>query len=225
MQPGNQSPIGITPFSCLIPELIKGFPLCFSVLQRFYHQQNQLREKEAAERYQQQRQQPPAVIGVTSTNPFHSNYVAPPPSTHSTSSQSSTQSTCSQIAVNSTSLSPSAGVGAASAAGHFGCGGNSEPLQYQPLPIAAETTAAVVSPRSPEQQQQPLTTDYSGPGSTMVASKLSKLYARRQLLGQSSSSGASSSSLDGYSREQNDAGEPFLIPIIIIFSDCLFCSL
>lgn len=43
----------------------------------------------------------------------------------------------------------------------------------------------------------------------MVTSKLSKLYARRQLLGQSSttSSGASNSSLDGCSREQHDAGE------------------
>ncbi|XP_043948986.2 dual specificity mitogen-activated protein kinase kinase hemipterous isoform X2 [Drosophila biarmipes] len=193
LQPGNQSPI---------------------VLQRFYHQQNQLREKEAAERYQQQRQQPPAA--VTSTNPFHSNYVPPPPSTHSTSSQSSTQSTCSQIAVNPpASLSPStgsgtgtiAGLGAASvsgsgAAGHFGAGGSGEQLQYQPLPVAAEATAVTsptVLPRSPEQQS-----DYGGGGS-MVASKLSKLYARRQLLGQSSSSGASNSSLDGCAREQHDA--------------------
>ncbi|KAI8034459.1 hypothetical protein M5D96_012733 [Drosophila gunungcola] len=199
------------------------------VLQRFYHQQNQLREKEAAERYQQQRQQPP--VGVTSTNPFHSNYVPPPPSTHSTSSQSSTQSTCSQIAVNPASLSPSSGSGIASiggglgigsgsgsgtgtatgsgtgsgAAGHFGAGGSGEQLQYQPLPIAAEATVTsptLLPPRSPDQQQQQ--SDCGGP-SAMVASKLSKLYARRQLLGQSSSSGASSSSLDGCSREQHDA--------------------
>ncbi|KAH8367525.1 hypothetical protein KR200_006923 [Drosophila serrata] len=187
VQPGNQSPI---------------------VLQRFYHQQNQLREKEAAERYQQQqqqqqqRQQP---VVVTSTNPFHSNYVAPPPSTHSTSSQSSTQSTCSQIAV---SLSPSTGSGAggpgggglpgagAVSAGHFGSVGNGEQLQYQPLP------SPTLLPRSPEQLQT--TADYSGGGGS--TSKLGKLYARRQLLGQSSSSGASSSSLDGYSREQQDAG-------------------
>ncbi|XP_070075078.1 dual specificity mitogen-activated protein kinase kinase hemipterous isoform X2 [Drosophila takahashii] len=181
LQPGNQSPI---------------------VLQRFYHQQNQLREKEAAERYQQQRQQP-QTIGVTSTNPFHSNYVPPPPSTHSTSSQSSTQSTCSQIAVNPASLSPSTGSGGDAAAGHFGAGGNGEPLQYQPLPIAAEATATspTLLPRSPDPQQS----DYGAGGSSMVASKLSKLYARRQLLGQSSSSGASSSSLDGCSREQHDA--------------------
>ncbi|XP_044572652.1 dual specificity mitogen-activated protein kinase kinase hemipterous isoform X2 [Drosophila ananassae] len=207
LQPGNQSPI---------------------VLQRFYHQQNQLREKEAAERYQQQRQQPP----LTSTNPFHSNYVAPPPSTHSTSSQSSTQSNCSQIAVSpstgmrlglgqgsgSGSGSGSiAGIGAApeAAAGHFGAGGTGEHLQYQPLPIggsatdsataSATTSPSSLLPRSPEQQP----TEYGGgqlPGS-MVTSKLSKLYARRQLLGQSSttSSGASNSSLDGCSREQHDA--------------------
>ncbi|XP_033168634.1 dual specificity mitogen-activated protein kinase kinase hemipterous isoform X1 [Drosophila mauritiana] len=194
LQPGNQSPI---------------------VLQRFYHQQNQLREKEAAERYQQQRQQPP--MGVTSTNPFHSNYVPPPPSTHSTSSQSSTQSTCSQIAINPASISPSSGSGTGNvaglgigsapasglgAAGHFGAGGSGEQLQYQPLPIAAEATGTspTLQPRSPEQQS-----DYGGSGN-MVASKLSKLYARRQLLGQSSSSGASNSSLDGCSREQHDAG-------------------
>ncbi|EDX17782.1 GD15909 [Drosophila simulans] len=194
LQPGNQSPI---------------------VLQRFYHQQNQLREKEAAERYQQQRQQPP--VGVTSTNPFHSNYVPPPPSTHSTSSQSSTQSTCSQIAINPASISPSSGSGTGNvsglgigsapasglgAAGHFGAGGSGEQLQYQPLPIAAEATGTspTLQPRSPEQQS-----DYGGSGN-MVASKLSKLYARRQLLGQSSSSGASNSSLDGCSREQHDAG-------------------
>ncbi|EDW48969.1 dual specificity mitogen-activated protein kinase kinase hemipterous isoform X1 [Drosophila sechellia] len=194
LQPGNQSPI---------------------VLQRFYHQQNQLREKEAAERYQQQRQQPP--VGVTSTNPFHSNYVPPPPSTHSTSSQSSTQSTCSQIAINPDSISPSSGSGTGNvaglgigsapssglgAAGHFGAGGSGEQLQYQPLPIAAEATGTspTLQPRSPEQQS-----DYGGSGN-MVASKLSKLYARRQLLGQSSSSGASNSSLDGCSREQHDAG-------------------
>ncbi|KMZ09537.1 dual specificity mitogen-activated protein kinase kinase hemipterous isoform X2 [Drosophila simulans] len=193
LQPGNQSPI---------------------VLQRFYHQQNQLREKEAAERYQQQRQQPP--VGVTSTNPFHSNYVPPPPSTHSTSSQSSTQSTCSQIAINPASISPSSGSGTGNvsglgigsapasglgAAGHFGAGGSGEQLQYQPLPIAAEATGTspTLQPRSPEQQS-----DYGGSGN-MVASKLSKLYARRQLLGQSSSSGASNSSLDGCSREQHDA--------------------
>ncbi|XP_026837500.1 dual specificity mitogen-activated protein kinase kinase hemipterous isoform X3 [Drosophila erecta] len=191
LQPGNQSPI---------------------VLQRFYHQQNQLREKEAAERYQQQRQQPP--VGVTSTNPFHSNYVPPPPSTHSTSSQSSTQSTCSQIAVNPASISPSSGSGTANvagigiglgsglgAAGHFGAGGNGEQLQYQPLPIAAEAagTSPTLQPRSPEQQSD------CGASGSMVASKLSKLYARRQLLGQSSSSGASNSSLDGCSREQHDA--------------------
>ncbi|XP_032582318.1 dual specificity mitogen-activated protein kinase kinase hemipterous isoform X2 [Drosophila sechellia] len=193
LQPGNQSPI---------------------VLQRFYHQQNQLREKEAAERYQQQRQQPP--VGVTSTNPFHSNYVPPPPSTHSTSSQSSTQSTCSQIAINPDSISPSSGSGTGNvaglgigsapssglgAAGHFGAGGSGEQLQYQPLPIAAEATGTspTLQPRSPEQQS-----DYGGSGN-MVASKLSKLYARRQLLGQSSSSGASNSSLDGCSREQHDA--------------------
>lgn len=200
------------------------------MLQRFYHQQNQLREKEAAERYQQQRQQPP----LTSTNPFHSNYVAPPPSTHSTSSQSSTQSNCSQIAVSpstgmrlglgqgsgSGSGSGSiAGIGAApeAAAGHFGAGGTGEHLQYQPLPIggsatdsataSATTSPSSLLPRSPEQQP----TEYGGgqlPGS-MVTSKLSKLYARRQLLGQSSttSSGASNSSLDGCSREQHDAGE------------------
>ncbi|KAH8245425.1 hypothetical protein KR032_009997 [Drosophila birchii] len=192
VQPGNQSPI---------------------VLQRFYHQQNQLREKEAAERYQQQYQRPSPAAVVTSTNPFHSNYVAPPPSTHSTSSQSSTQSTCSQIAV---SLSPSTCSGAAGpgggggggggagpgpgavSAGHFGSVGNGEQLQYQPLP------SPTLLPRSPEQQQA--TADYSGGGGS--TSKLGKLYARRQLLGQSSSSGASSSSLDGYSREQQqqDAG-------------------
>nr|AAL48832.1 RE25570p [Drosophila melanogaster] len=194
LQPGNQSPI---------------------VLQRFYHQQNQLREKEAAERYQQQRQQPP--VGVTSTNPFHSNYVPPPPSTHSTSSQSSTQSTCSQIAINPASISPSSGSGTGNmaglgigsapasglgAAGHFGAGGTGEQLQYQPLPIAAEATGTspTLQSRSPEQQS-----GYGGNGN-MVASKLSKLYARRQLLGQSSSSGASNSSLDGCSREQHDAG-------------------
>ncbi|KAH8269703.1 hypothetical protein KR026_010471 [Drosophila bipectinata] len=197
LQPGNQSPI---------------------VLQRFYHQQNQLREKEAAERYQQQRQP------LTSTNPFHSNYVAPPPSTHSTSSQSSTQSNCSQIAV-SPSTGLRLGLGQASvsgsateaAAGHFGAGGTGEHLQYQPLPIggttdpatggSATTSPSSLLPRSPEQQP----TDYGGgtqlPGS-MVTSKLSKLYARRQVLGQSSttSSGASTSSLDGCSREQHDAG-------------------
>ncbi|KAH8293346.1 hypothetical protein KR018_007673 [Drosophila ironensis] len=192
LQPGNQSPI---------------------VLQRFYHQQNQLREKEAAERYQQQRQQqqqqqqqqqhPP----VTSTNPFHSNYVAPPPSTHSTSSQSSTQSNCSQIAV-----SPSAGMtaGSPAAAGHFGAG--SEPLQYQPLPIvgategSASTSPSSLLPRSPEQQQPQ--SDYGQLPGSMVTSKLSKLYARRQLLGQGSvnGSGTSNSSLDGCTREQQDAG-------------------
>lgn len=189
------------------------------MLQRFYHQQNQLREKEAAERYQQQRQQPP--VGVTSTNPFHSNYVPPPPSTHSTSSQSSTQSTCSQIAINPASISPSSGSGTGNmaglgigsapasglgAAGHFGAGGTGEQLQYQPLPIAAEATGTspTLQSRSPEQQS-----DYGGNGN-IVASKLSKLYARRQLLGQSSSSGASNSSLDGCSREQHDAGEPSL---------------
>ncbi|XP_017029238.1 dual specificity mitogen-activated protein kinase kinase hemipterous isoform X1 [Drosophila kikkawai] len=191
LQPGNQSPI---------------------VLQRFYHQQNQLREKEAAERYQQQQQQQqrqqPAVI--TSTNPFHSNYVAPPPSTHSTSSQSSTQSTCSQIAV---SLTPSTGSGAGGvgggagsmSAGHFGSVGNGEQLQYQPLP------SPTLLPRSPDQQLQ-TNADYSGGsgggggGGGASSSKLGKLYARRQLLGQSSSSGASSSSLDGYSRDQQEAG-------------------
>ncbi|XP_017156358.1 dual specificity mitogen-activated protein kinase kinase hemipterous isoform X2 [Drosophila miranda] len=210
LQPGNQSPI---------------------VLQRFYHQQNQLREKEAAERYQQQRQQP---VGGTSTNPFHSNYVPPPPSTHSTSSQSSTQSTCSQIAAPLASLSPPGATAAAAAAGHFGVG-SAEQLQYQPLPL---TTAEVAtSPRSPEQpqpqplhhQQQHPQMEYGGGGGggcgggggvggSMVASKLSKLYARRQLLGQSSSSRASSNSLDA--KEQHDAatspvasaGEPQLQP-------------
>ncbi|XP_034654416.1 dual specificity mitogen-activated protein kinase kinase hemipterous isoform X1 [Drosophila subobscura] len=196
LQSGNQSPI---------------------VLQRFYHQQNQLREKEAAERYQQQRQQQP--VGGTSTNPFHSNYVPPPPSTHSTSSQSSTQSTCSQIAAPLASQSPPgiATTAAVAAAGHFGVG-SAEQLQYQPLPLT--TAEAATSPRSQDQplyqqQQQPQQPhpqmEYVGGGGggvggggSMVASKLSKLYARRQLLGQSSSSGASSSSLDG--KEQHDAG-------------------
>ncbi|BFG02219.1 dual specificity mitogen-activated protein kinase kinase hemipterous [Drosophila madeirensis] len=196
LQSGNQSPI---------------------VLQRFYHQQNQLREKEAAERYQQQRQQQP--VGGTSTNPFHSNYVPPPPSTHSTSSQSSTQSTCSQIAAPLASQSPPgiATTAAVAAAGHFGVG-SAEQLQYQPLPLT--TAEAATSPRSQDQplyQQQPQQPhpqmEYVGGGvgggvgvgggGSMVASKLSKLYARRQLLGQSSSSGASSSSLDG--KEQHDA--------------------
>ncbi|XP_030381535.1 dual specificity mitogen-activated protein kinase kinase hemipterous isoform X2 [Scaptodrosophila lebanonensis] len=162
------------------------------VLQRFYHQQNQLREKEAAERQQRQ--------SIVSTNPFHSNY-AVPSSSHSTSSQSSTQSTCSQIAV-----APPSPV-----AGHFGVG-NTAQLQYQPLPMTTATPASAAgtmysslrtsSPTPPEQlqthpQQQPHGKDY-GAGSP-VTSKLNKLYARRQLLGQNLSSGASSNSLDGSS--------------------------
>ncbi|XP_017852589.1 dual specificity mitogen-activated protein kinase kinase hemipterous isoform X2 [Drosophila busckii] len=181
LQPGNQSPI---------------------VLQRFYHQQNQLREKEAAERQQQQQQQHhyqqqqqqqqhynyqaqlPRSPAATSTNPFHSNYVAPS-SSHSTSSQSSTQSNCSQIATAAAATNVCTAAPAA-AAGHFGIG-NAAQLQYQPLPTA--TTAATTSPtaaavtnsnhlpKSPEQQLP----------AYLVGSKLSKLYARRQLLGQSAS--------------------------------------
>ncbi|KAH8387568.1 hypothetical protein KR093_007903 [Drosophila rubida] len=207
IQPGNQSPI---------------------VLQRFYHQQNQLREKEAAERQQhqqqlqqqqqqlhhyqqhyqyhqplaqqaQQQQLPRQPIG-TSTNPFHSNYVAPP-SSHSTSSQSSTQSTCSQIAIaaaapTSPLLQQQQQQQQATAAGHFGIGSAAQ-LQYQPLPTAAAAATTEASTlygslpcRSPEQLQPDGGGGGGGGGSgsasgSLVGSKLSKLYARRQLLGQS----------------------------------------
>ncbi|KAM8720641.1 hypothetical protein ACLKA7_006648 [Drosophila subpalustris] len=163
------------------------------------HQQHQQFQQQ--QQHQQQQQLPRQPIG-TSTNPFHSNYVAPP-SSHSTSSQSSsTQSTCSQIAnAAPPTPSPSPTAATSTAAGHFGIGSAAQ-LQYQPLPTAipattltptATATATTSTPestpygsnqpcRSPEQQQQ-----QPEGGVSLVGSKLSKLYARRQLLGQSSS--------------------------------------
>ncbi|XP_043071929.1 dual specificity mitogen-activated protein kinase kinase hemipterous [Drosophila grimshawi] len=292
LQPGNQSPI---------------------VLQRFYHQQNQLREKEAAERqhhqqhhqqhhlqhqhqhqqqqqqHQQQQQQhqqqqhqshhyhyhqaaAPRPSPGTSTNPFHSNYVAPPtcgrsPShsnmcsaasssshSHSTSSQSSTQSTCSQIAIAAPSTAAAAAATTATttakaatfpppAAGHFGVG-NATQLQYQPLPLTpTTTTTATTSPaaaatientpfgsqpaRATTDQMQ---SDYApatvGPGvpgapgasgasgagtsSVLTGSKLSKLYARRQLLGQTTTTTTSGGSSSCSSSSNPDAREQLI---------------
>ncbi|KAH8400300.1 hypothetical protein KR215_009989 [Drosophila sulfurigaster] len=229
LQPGNQSPIVLQRFYHQQNQLREK-----EAAERQQHQQQLQQQQQQLHHYQQhhfqyhqplpqqqsqhqqhqqQQQLPRQPIG-TSTNPFHSNYVAPP-SSHSTSSQSSTQSTCSQIAIPATVGVPTSPLSlhphqqqqqqhqtTAAAAGHFGIG-NAAQLQYQPLPTAAATTATASATetntlygnlpcRSPEQQDGG---GLSGSGSSLVSSKLSKLYARRQLLGQSNN-------LDG--REQRE---------------------
>ncbi|XP_060662903.1 dual specificity mitogen-activated protein kinase kinase hemipterous isoform X1 [Drosophila nasuta] len=227
LQPGNQSPIVLQRFYHQQNQLREKEAAERQQHQQQLQQQQQqlhhyqqhhfqyhqpLPQQQSQHQQQQQQQLPRQPIG-TSTNPFHSNYVAPP-SSHSTSSQSSTQSTCSQIAIPATVGVPTSPLSlhphqqqqqhqtAAAAAGHFGIG-NAAQLQYQPLPTAAATTAAATATeantlygnlpcRSPE---QPDGGGGSGSGSSLVSSKLSKLYARRQLLGQSNN-------LDG--REQRE---------------------
>ncbi|XP_030567518.1 dual specificity mitogen-activated protein kinase kinase hemipterous-like [Drosophila novamexicana] len=246
MQPGNQSPIVLQRFYHQQNQLREK-----EAAERQHHfQQQHLQQQQQHLQQQQQLQhhyqpqpqhyhfhQPPQttpapapaaprpapVIG-TSTNPFHSNYVAPP-SSHSTSSQSSTQSTCSQIAIGAAPASP-----CATAAGHFGVG-NATQLQYQPLPLTPTPTPATTATtaksttstttrtsdnifysslpcRSPEQLQPDYVSGEVGGGSVaaglQVGSKLSKLYARRQLIGQTSNNSSSSSSSNNLdAREQH----------------------
>ncbi|KAH8290033.1 hypothetical protein KR044_002296 [Drosophila immigrans] len=218
LQPGNQSPIVLQRFYHQQNQLREK-----EAAERQQHQQ-QLQQQQQQQlhhyqqhyqyhqplpqqsQHQQQQQLPRQPIG-TSTNPFHSNYVAPP-SSHSTSSQSSTQSTCSQIAIPAAATAAAAPTSPLSlpqqqqqqqqqttAAGHFGIG-NTAQLQYQPLPTAATASEATtlygsLPCRSPEQPDGGGGGAGSGSGSgsgvntSLVGSKLSKLYARRQLLGQS----------------------------------------
>ncbi|XP_050327849.1 dual specificity mitogen-activated protein kinase kinase hemipterous-like [Bactrocera neohumeralis] len=217
--PGNHSPI---------------------VLQRFYHQQNQLREKELEKRKEQQKQSTnPFLVGnylsttvaaPASNTPMHysnsssstgnqHHYQLPQQqqqrypqqqshhqhlpltsaasSSHSTSSQSSTQSSSSQIALSDLhehqqrsppTCAPPPPPQTSAAAISTAFGTSPSQLQYQPLPqhYLPLNESAVRSSRSPPTSPEQLSSDGgvsgsgSGGGGSGMASKLSKLYARRQ---------------------------------------------
>ncbi|XP_017475096.1 PREDICTED: dual specificity mitogen-activated protein kinase kinase hemipterous-like [Rhagoletis zephyria] len=205
------------------------------VLQRFYHQQNQLREKELEKRKEQQKQSTnPFLAGnylttaaatatsASGTTPHYTSsssstsnqhhYQLPQQqrypqqqithhhlpltsaasSSHSTSSQSSTQSSSSQIApgdLHGQQLRspPNCAPPPAPYATAAAFGASPSQLQYQPLPqhYLPLNEKTVRSSRSPPTSPEQLSAEGgagTGGGSSggSMASKLSKLYARRQ---------------------------------------------
>ncbi|XP_037889855.1 dual specificity mitogen-activated protein kinase kinase hemipterous-like isoform X2 [Glossina fuscipes] len=225
------------------------------VLQRFYHQQNQLREKELERQQQQNLHQHyfPKYSPPENVNTFQS---IPPPqqpqfshmpfaftsggnsagtltSTYSTSSQSSTQSSqCSQIISTDIIMNNDNDGGSNGSVGPrslpltntenkisppimgFGISSTPGQLQYQPLPQqylgsnVGYTTNSLRSSRSPPTSPETLSDSAvltaKGQSTSPAISRLSKLYAQRQLHPQAASGSAGGSLGKGSSTKENN---------------------
>uniref|UniRef100_A0A1A9UFF9 Dual specificity mitogen-activated protein kinase kinase hemipterous n=1 Tax=Glossina austeni TaxID=7395 RepID=A0A1A9UFF9_GLOAU len=225
------------------------------VLQRFYHQQNQLREKELERQQQQNLQQhyfskyspPESVNTFQSIPPLQQPQFSHMPfaftsggnsagtlmSTYSTSSQSSTQSSqCSQIISTDISMNNDNDGGSNGSGGPrslpltntenkicpptmgFGLSPTPGQLQYQPLPQqylgsnVGYTTNALRSSRSPPTSPETLSDSAvltaKGQSTSPSISRLSKLYAQRQLHSQGASGSAGGSLGKGSSTKENN---------------------